>query len=155
MVFSLASLLVTSSLLANDKNKEEYNADLNSGDASLQMEACRYFAEKGDESAVEALIFLLGDPNTDSAVQASAATALGLIGKKENTVDSLIMAARENPSPTVQYASFIALASWQDDLTDEKRQAELKEIIIRMKTSSDPYLSDLATRMIEVFENKK
>lgn len=147
----LAGAFLFTASVAGEKTTEDYIGDLNAKDSYLQIEACRYLGEKKESSAVESLVFLLEDSNVDPHVKVASAAALGSIGKQEGVSDALLQSARESKNPSiVRYASFLALVS----LKDEEKEEDIKELVVEMNDSSDPYLRDLAKKIAEQYKEK-
>ena len=148
--FLLGFFFYTASVMA-EKPIEEYLADLNSSDMQVQIEACQYLGEKKEVSAVESLVFLLEDEGVDSHVKVASANALASIGKQAGVSAALLRSAQESKNPSVRYASFLALAS----LEDEEKEADMKELVVDLMKSSDPYLRDLAQKIALEYEKKQ
>ena len=139
--------------MAAERPIEEYLADLSSQDNHVQIEACRYLGEKKEVAAVESLLFLLEDKDEDIGphVKAASANALASIGNQAGVSDALLLSARESKYASVRYASFWALLS----LKDEEKEADIKELVQEMKSSSDLYLRDLAQKIASEYEKKQ
>ena len=130
---------------ATAKSTEDYIQDLSSNDVYLQKQACQHLAKKKEASAIDPLLFLLEEETVDKHVRVAAAHTLSVIdGENKTILSSFLRIAQKDKVPEVRYAVFLSLGKFYEE---NKNLPEVKELILEMERSTDPYLQDLGKKL--------